>query len=286
MLRTRITTTSLGSLLCLSVAMLPTPAQAATDNTPPTLKTPIKSSFKVGSQVPLDGACFNEATEAKVFVSERFRWAGADDSGLVRYDVVEESRGEGPGDRLLNSTQTHLRVDNATNWTNDCGGGAFQPKGWLVTAKDATGNATTRFVGGGLIGLTQDDGLVDSPYGAPAAQPFYTGLWGVSSCDCWSNRTSHKTVVPGAAATIAVTVAADDADHVGLVMAKGPDRGKFKVYVDGVPQETVDTYAATSRPRVIVWQTALRAAGTHEVKIVNLATPGRPRIDLDAVLTN
>jgi hypothetical protein len=36
---------------------------------------------------------------------------------------------------------------------------------------------------------------------------------------------------------------------------------------------------------MIVWQTAFRDFG-HTIRVVNLATPGRPRIDLDAVLTN
>jgi hypothetical protein len=60
------------------------------------------------------------------------------------------------------------------------------------------------------------------------------------------------------------------------------------VYVDGVLKGTVDTYAATSQPRMVVWQTAVGGVGASNptIKIVNLATPGRPRIDLDAVLTN
>jgi hypothetical protein len=39
---------------------------------------------------------------------------------------------------------------------------------------------------------------------------------------------------------------------------------------------------------MVVWQTAVGGAGASNptIKIVNLATPGRPRIDLDAVLTN
>jgi hypothetical protein len=72
--------------------------------------------------------------------------------------------------------------------------------------------------------------------------------------------------------------------HVGLIMHTGPDRGKVKVYVNGTLQATVDTYATTSRPRVMVWQTIAAAGST--VKIVNAATPGRTRIDLDAIVTN
>ena len=93
----------------------------------------------------------------------------------------------------------------------------------------------------------------------------------------------RRTTVKNASAIFTRTYERDD--HVALVMAKGPARGKFDVYVDGVKKSTVDTYAATNTNRVIVWDTWM-AAGKHTVKVVNLATTNRPRIDLDAVLTN
>jgi hypothetical protein len=67
-------------------------------------------------------------------------------------------------------------------------------------------------------------------------------------------------------------------------MHTGPDRGKVKVYLNGALRKTVDTYAATSRPRVMVWQASVNQGDV--VKIVNAATPGRSRIDLDAVVVN
>lgn len=66
-------------------------------------------------------------------------------------------------------------------------------------------------------------------------------------------------------------------------MEKAPNRGSADVYVDGVKKATVNTYSSTTAHRVIVWQTVL-AAGAHVVKVVNRATAGHPRIDLDAVL--
>jgi hypothetical protein len=68
-------------------------------------------------------------------------------------------------------------------------------------------------------------------------------------------------------------------------MAKAPDRGSAKIYVDGKVDATVDTHAAVAQNRIIVWQHAL-GKGAHTVKLVNLATKGHPRIDLDAVHTN
>lgn len=124
----------------------------------------------------------------------------------------------------------------------------------------------------------------------------YNGRWQLATCKCWSQGGVHKTTARGAAATITVdlphtqypTGSMNAYSHAGLVMHKGPDRGKFKVYLNGVLKGTVDTYAATNQPRTVVWQTAVdgRYSGTATIKVVNQATSGRSRIDLDAVLTN
>lgn len=268
----------------LTLAALPASARLAADTTAPTLKAPLKASFVVGTQITSDANCFGD-DEVKVLVHETFKWRGSDDSGSVLYDVLEKTRGEGNYRLVRDSSQTSFSMDYGTNWTNDCGGGSWHPIGWRVTAKDPAGNSTKRFVSGGLIGLTQDTHFVDSPYGAPSAFSKYSRAWKRSSCGCWSHGDTHKTTQKGASATSTVVVPSGSVSHIGLVMAAGPDRGAFKVFIDGVRDATVDTYAPSSQPRTIVWQSAL-GSGTHKVKIVNKATEGRPRIDLDAVLTN
>ena len=55
------------------------------------------------------------------------------------------------------------------------------------------------------------------------------------------------------------------------------------MYVDGKRITTVNTYSATKANRKVVWVRKM-GAGTHTITIVNLATTGRPRIDLDAVI--
>lgn len=49
-----------------------------------------------------------------------------------------------------------------------------------------------------------------------------------------------------------------------------------------VKKVTVDTYSKTAINRTIVYQVALPGTATRTAKIVNLATAGHPRIDLDA----
>ncbi len=68
---------------------------------------------------------------------------------------------------------------------------------------------------------------------------------------------------------------------VGLVLTKGPGRGKAAVYVDGKYVKTVDTYSATYKARQYFGIKSFTTGGSHTVKIVNLATSGRSRIDLD-----
>ena len=271
---------ALGSALALSVA-LPASALSATDTTAPTLRTPIKSSFLVGSQVSPDYDC--STTMSYLDLDETTKWSGSDDSGAVSYTVEQNFVGSEPYFLLEDSRLTSVQSQGST-YDGNCGGSGFSPSGITVYAQDPAGNTTDRFVAGGVVGVTQDDGTTTTRY-ARLAKLSFSPDWARSSCVCWSHSTTRKTTTAGAAATATLTVPPGEASHLGLVMAEGPGRGKFRVYVDGVRHATVGTYAATSRPRVIVWQVALRA-GTHKVRIVNLATPGRPRIDLDAVLTN
>jgi hypothetical protein len=86
------------------------------------------------------------------------------------------------------------------------------------------------------------------------------------------------------AALSTVVNAGGQTQHVALIMAKGPARGKASVYVDGVYRATVDTYAAGNVNRVVVWEAEFAGTANHTVKVVNQATAGRPRIDVDAVL--
>ena len=66
-------------------------------------------------------------------------------------------------------------------------------------------------------------------------------------------------------------------------MAKGHGHGKENLSVDGGRAQIVDTVAANTREKVIVWQQTLNV-GTHTVKVTNAGTKGRSRVDIDSVL--
>ena len=174
-------------------------------------------------------------------------------------------------------------VDSVMEYDGALGGSDDSHQGWHLKAQDCTGNTTTIDIRTKYeTVVTQEDGRDSSELVDPGTIS-YGGAWGTTSCTCASWGAMRNTSAKNASVTFTRTYDRDD--HVALVMAKGPGRGKAAVYVDGVKVATVDTNARVNTNRVIVfdrWMTA----GTHTVKVVNLATAGHPRIDLDAVLSN
>ena len=64
-------------------------------------------------------------------------------------------------------------------------------------------------------------------------------------------------------------------------MAKAPDRGKAAIFVDANVNHSVDTYSANKVNRTVVWRQAV-PVDAQTMRVVNLATSGRTRIDVDA----
>ncbi|HEX4431259.1 MAG TPA: hypothetical protein VHZ96_18465 [Frankiaceae bacterium] len=68
-------------------------------------------------------------------------------------------------------------------------------------------------------------------------------------------------------------------------MPEGPGRGSAAIYVDNKYYKTISTYHSGSNVNgVINYQFLLSGKNIHVVKVVNLATAGHPRIDVDAVI--
>ncbi len=68
-----------------------------------------------------------------------------------------------------------------------------------------------------------------------------------------------------------------------LISTRGPNMSRAKIYVDGVHVKTIDLFAPTNQYRKAVWNINFPTDGTHIIKFVNLATPGRPRMDIDGL---
>lgn len=264
------------------VLVNPSPAFAA-DTTPPAL-TVQPALFYPGGQIgPSSPASAQDESVYTWHVPMYITWSGSDASDICGYDVQEQPAGDYPTTVVTGTFRTRFD-DDTTDYDGSFGGGSQVVDAWNVVAHDCAGNSTTRTVGVSPILVTQENGT--DANGLPSAVTVhYTGIWAAANCTCWSHGAVNKTSQSGATATIGFSTRRANSP-IALVMEKAPGRGKFTVYLDGVNRGTIDTYAAVAAHRVIVWSSKAAAAGNHVVKIVNQATAGRSRIDLDAVLTN
>jgi hypothetical protein len=105
----------------------------------------------------------------------------------------------------------------------------------------------------------------------------YFGAWSVSTCKCAIEGTTHYSTQKNASFSFRVSGA------FGLAMSKAPNRGSAAIYVDGTKTAVINTYASTAINATFVYSVALKGKATHTVSVVNLATAGHPRIDVDAI---
>jgi hypothetical protein len=254
------------------------PTSAATDVMPPSLKVPPYAKFLVGQQLST-----NELGQ----VEEQIRWKAEDEpggTGLQRVRVYERFTEdnayrarlvyEGLGDRI-----TATGVSNAIETCT-----SYLQRSYEVRARDWAGNVSTANTAT-VPRIVDEDGIYLDWYfgGTRQFSVWRNGTWDVSNSNGWIGGTTAKTSEAGAFVTYRRVYA--EGQHVGVVMPKGPDRGKADVYVDGVQQAVVDTYSPLVTRRIAMFQTRM-SAGLHTIKIVNQATGGHPRIDIDAIVYN
>jgi hypothetical protein len=263
------------------------PRSAAHDTEPPALSTPVKATFVVGSKI----GQFRDTQDHNAYydVPMRISWTGTDNVDTeLNYDVWEFPQGAEPN-RIGNFiTETTFDVV-ASDYDGFFGGAANVIDRWAVQAYDDVGNSTERTIFGAHLFVRQDDPTLhtvgtEAPTKAKGLR--YAGHWAVATCKCYADKTTHHTTVKGAAVAMTVEVSPDeDVSRIALVMDQGAGHGKARIRIDGTVRGTVDTEAGAPTHREIVWTTSLRP-GTHTIRIVNLATPGRARIDFDAVVVN
>jgi WD40-like Beta Propeller Repeat len=108
----------------------------------------------------------------------------------------------------------------------------------------------------------------------------YTGTWtSTSFSGAWGGVAKYSTA-SGASATFTCTCEA-----FTWVSDEGSTHGSAKVYVDGVLRKTVNTQTSANKNRVVVFKYGWTTDGFHTMKIVNLATAGHPRVNVDGFLT-
>ncbi len=263
------------TLATVGLAGTASSASADVDATAPTLALPAYPSFVVGTTVTasdkLDTGEFSDYNDYTYGIAQQVTWSAADASGVCSQAVAETGTGYDFGSTAVDAPAYRYSADDY----DDSYGGGMGVSGVDVTVRDCAGNETVGHSGGQPA--VYDERVATNRYGTLS----YSGTWSTVVRKGTSGRSTKGTYGMGNKATFTRTYR--DGEHVALVMPKGPQRGKAAILVDGVRVATVDTYAATRTDRVVVWERAL-TAGAHKVSVVNLATSGRPRVDLDAIL--
>lgn len=70
---------------------------------------------------------------------------------------------------------------------------------------------------------------------------------------------------------------------IRLISTKGQGRSRAAIFIDDRRVATVNAFRKKTRFRQVLFSKTWRKTGTHSLKVVNLATPGRPRFDIDAL---
>lgn len=257
--------------IAVAASLTVTPsALAATDVTGPTLSVPSSPSFVVGQvlsdpyDVDGDGSLWFYNGPAATM---EYRWTATDPSGICRYSVDEhhgvEEWADGIQDYQTRATSGRHRFDVDGYENSD------DTDKLRVNAFDCAGNKTSVERRGSWTRMLQDYG------------PTVPSGWARTSCTCAMGDSMLRTSTYKASLSTAVPARSS----VALVMAKGPARGRASIYLDGKYVTTIDTYAATNTNRVVMWERELTGTANHTIKVVNQATSGRPRIDIDGYVT-
>jgi hypothetical protein len=256
----------------LVLAAVTVRASAATDTTAPTLSTDPHGHYQVGSQL---FTAYITPTEPAWDAAYVLRWKAADPSRICSQTVTEQSYDTlgGDPDPVLGTDTLTFQLSGSTrswrygrDWSNE----SRVLSRFVIRATDCAGNTATSRIVTNHFGIKEDT--------APGIT--YQGTWKASNCSCFSGGTTHNTSTAGASLSIQVR----GGHPLGLVMEKAPNRGSAAVYLDGVLKATVNTNNATTQHEVVVWEAELAGTALHTLKVVNKATAGHPRIDLDAVL--
>ena len=192
-----------------------------------------------------------------------FRWAGNDDTGIVKYEVrMRINGGADTAMKLKTATST-----NVTRWIEP--GRRYELS---VRALDAAGNASPwRYSAPVVLDALQES--------SPALQ--FTAGWAQAYSPELFGEGLKAASTAGAGVSVTFT-----GRQIAWIGPRNAGRGASKVYLDGVHVDTVDQYSSssTSQHRLRLWTKTFATSGTHTLKIVAVGTPDRPRVDVDALV--
>jgi hypothetical protein len=192
----------------------------------------------------------------------RVGWSGTDSgSGIARYELAESR--DGGAWASVAATLT------ATSTTRSLvPGHAYR---FRLRAFDAAGNASAWAYGTAarLNGHQETSSALR-----------YRGTWQRATSAAYWGGGARAASTGGATASFSFTARA-----VAWVTTRGPTRGVARVYVNGIAVATVDLRSSATQPARVVFARAWSATATRTLTIRVSGTPGRPRVDLDGMLT-
>ena len=256
------------------------PGDHTVANGPISITAPLTPTFKRGTITTIADWCGFPQPDVYTEANVGFTWSAKSSAGpIVGYDIYVESY-SGP---WYEKTVTVPGINAwIVDYYGDCGGGAALAYGWTIVARDNHGNRVQAEVDYRLNVVRYDN--TGPNRDRPLGTWIFTGKWGVSTCACADG--GRQTYTTAKNATASYTFTATVGQHFAVMMAQGPGRGSFKIYQDGVLKATVNTHVAVNTNRVITWASGALKAGGHVFKIVNLATAGHARIDINAAMTD
>lgn len=269
MQRYRLTTPLAVLALAVSGIFLTVPAQAATTKKV-TLAVP----------VPIVGTTFdvnsNGGDPADDFVQMEsvhftFHWTVTVPSGICSQTFISDQRPDDGGNYSETTLGASVRsFKSAQEWSQ------YGPPKTTVTVHYCNGpNVVSNVIRPDFDTVVDDNGGFESN---PDPAPSYNGAWALSNCACAAFRTTHYSTQKKASFSFRLW-----SGSFGIVMSRAPNRGSAELYVDGVKKVTINTYSKTASNSTFVYSAQL-AGNEHTIKVVNLATAGHPRIDIDAVV--
>jgi hypothetical protein len=222
-----------------------------TDAAPPTFTTPPTQGFTVGDQL------------GKTNIPVTIRYLASDAiTDIRRYDLTVSVNGGAPQPVTL-----PWDVFNNGFVTLPPGATTYQ---YAATATDCAGNTTATDSGTLFhVRAAQETGGVK-----------YSTGWSTGTSSTYYGGHDKYTTKKGAKATHKFT-----GSSIAWIATKSSGRGAADVYLDGHLAAKMNLHSTTTIPRDIVFQHSWPTVGTHTITIINLASRGHPRIDIDAFTT-
>jgi hypothetical protein len=201
------------------------------------------------------------STNGSTIEPVRSTWSATDDKGVQGYSLQRQVSG-GSWATVDLAAITDVTITQSLTL-----GTAYR---YRMRANDGNGNYSA-WMYGPTVNATRTE--------QSSTAVKYSGTWTTVSTTASSASGSslRYTTSKGAYAYFTFT-----GSSIAWVAPRSTNRGYADVYIDGVLKGSVNLYATSYQAQRIVYAFNWASNGTHTIKVVNRATSGRPRIDIDA----